>query len=140
MSKRIVRKAGVGAPTISEENRRIEHNIDLLLKVYYKNTPKWKIQKFLDYCSQVRMALAHPLAFTMTKQFLRVAEIPNKIFHMMAVTFDNNEWRNDPKIMKPFLRRVSKFRINTTTQPDLIPDKLNDDNLKSGNLQVEPQE
>ena len=117
----------IGAPSISRDIEYRELSIRNLLKVWHKMTPTWKVKEYLDFANDVRSNLFYPKGFSKGKAFLKVAEIPNKIYLMMCYSF-GQEWRNDFITMRAFLSAVSKFRINTTTSPMMTPDKIGEDN------------
>ena len=86
-----------------------------LLKVYMKRNPV-EFKLFVEQVNKERSHLLNELAMSEAGYYLKLMEIPAKVFYMMNHVFGNN-WIDDPKTASAFLEVFKFARMNMTSTP-----------------------
>lgn len=108
---------------ILDDQKNREETIRRMLKVWADNQDPVVLRQFMSQVQRARENLRHEKGWTMEKSFLRLAEIPARMYYMMIRCF-GQEWRNDPKTAPIFWRSIKKLRFNQTSMPGHQEDKL----------------
>ena len=99
---------------INNETRLL--TIRNLLKVYMKRNPV-EFNLFIEQVNKERAHLLNELAMSDAGHFLKLMEIPAKVFYMMNHIFGNN-WIDDQKTASAFLEVFKFARFNKSSTPN----------------------
>lgn len=99
---------------IHNESRRL--TIENILKVYRKRDGA-EYQVFVNQVKRERAHLLNALGMSEAGHFLKLMEIPAKVYYLMVQVFGNN-WMDDPQTAKAFMDVFRVCRLNEDSVPD----------------------
>ncbi len=99
---------------ITDENRR--QTVENVLRVYRRRAGA-DYQIFVNQVKRERAHLLNHLGMSDAGHFLRLMEIPAKLFYLMCHVFGRH-WVDDPKTAMCFMDAFREARINENSVPD----------------------